>query len=366
MGLTHFPHGLSSQGMPVSPGLQWGVGIGEVYWVVPARASTNTWYERIRTMVADDHIFANLPDAHTACTSNQGDTILVAPGIYTVTSEMDFTKNRITVIGLDGPDYLLCEDSTSRSMGGVSFYCNTTQVENVLHVTGYRNKFYGLHFVNAGAHTANDTAVCVGNVTTKSAYGNYFGRCTFHGVHDTAQNTIASSSIEIGSGAAHTMVEDSIIGQNTFGDARETSFQGHIYYGGTVESGSAAGNGPQNCIFRNCLHESRTATSISVPAVRIGGESATPTGDEAADRTQWFINCHFSTWGFTGSTEMYSVFDCNSLSGYCVRVVNSSAHNYGEWRLARSSQGGESVSAFSVNMPVSSAANAGIAVVPTS
>jgi len=77
MTVTRFPHGISSFGVPVVPGMEWGIGIGNVYWIVAAKESTNLWYDNLREKVDDDHIFATLQEAHDACTSGQSDTIFV-------------------------------------------------------------------------------------------------------------------------------------------------------------------------------------------------------------------------------------------------------------------------------------------------
>jgi hypothetical protein len=61
MGLTHFPGGIST---PIISGgggvVSTGIGIGDTKWVVPAKASTDKWYERIRQIAKDTDIFTSL------------------------------------------------------------------------------------------------------------------------------------------------------------------------------------------------------------------------------------------------------------------------------------------------------------------
>jgi len=223
-----------------------------------------------------------------------------------------------------------------------------------------------MDFVNSGAAATNLGAVRVGGITTNTAYGNYFRRCTFHGCMDTAQNTINNCSLDIGSGASNYMFEECIIGQNTFGGDRAVAYQGHLHYGGRTDSGADAGVGPQNGIFRDCLFLSRSAGTITVPMVRIGSGTGAPTSDEAMDRVHWFIRCTFQNYMAAAAANQTTVFDDNSLSWHQVGIVDCSAHNYAEWRIVRAGQNPLGSLMYSVNMPVTNVANAGICVEPTS
>jgi len=370
MPLTHFPHGI---GTPiVVPGgggiISTGIGIGDIKWVVPARTSTDKWYERIRQIANDGDIYTTLQAAHDACTTGQGDTIFVAPGLYTTTAQTTFSKSNIQVVGLCGPNNQMTAAGTiaSRDNHACTIYCDTAAVPWTMQVTGYRNQFYNMSFVNSGAAATNLGAVAVGRVTTSTAYGNYFNRCTFHGCMDTAQNTINNCSLDIGSGASSYMFEECIIGQNTWGGDRAVAYQGHLHYGGTGDSGAGAGVGAQNGMFRSCLFLSRSAGTITVPMVRIGSGTGAPTSDEAMDRIHWFIDCHFNNYMAAAAANQTTVFDDNSLSWHQVMIVNCSAHQYAEWRIVRAGQNPLGSLQYSVNMAVTNVANAGIGVEPTS
>jgi len=274
MPLTHYPHGITSFGVPVTPGIQSGVGLGDIYWVVAAKTGSDLYYSNLLQRISSDKIFSSLQAAHDACTTDQGDTIFMAPGIHTVATEIDFTKSNINVIAMDGPNTLLTY-SSSMDRGGVTLHNATSGCVNTLHVTGARNKFWGLHVTNSGASSSNYSALKIGGGTTGASYGNYFNRCTFHGCMNAAQNTSYSSSVEIASGSSNYMFEDCVIGQNTYGGNRGTVYQGHLLYTGNVESGASAGFATQNGMFRGCSFLSRTSTAIIVPMVRIGSPENT-------------------------------------------------------------------------------------------
>jgi len=370
MGLTHFPHGISAP--IVVPGggglISTGIGIGDVKWVVPAKTTSDLWYGRINQIAKDSDIFTTLQAAHDACTSGQGDTIFVAPGLYTTTTQTTFSKSNIQVVGMCGPNNQMAAAATiaSRSNPSCTIYCDTAAVVYTLQVTGARNQFYNMSFVNSGAAATNLAALCVGRLTTSTAYGNYFNRCTFHGCMDTAQNTVSNCSVEIGSGASGYMFENCIVGQNTWGGNRATAYQGHIYYSGRYESGADAGVGSQNGIWRDCLILSRTATAAIVPAVRIGSGSiahGSGSGYEEMDRNHYWINCHFDSWGMAASA-MATVFYDLCATGHCNILINSSCHHYTEWRVVYSAQP-PSDYIISAQMAVSNATGAGLGIVPT-
>jgi len=370
MGLTHFPHGIATP--IVTPGgglISTGIGVGNVKWIVPARASSDLWYERIRRIANDGDILTTLQEAHDACTSGQGDTIFVAPGLYTTTAQTTFSKSNIQVVGLCGPnnDIAVAATIASRSNPACTIYCDTAAVVHTMLVTGYRNQFYNMSFVNSGAAATNLSAVKIGGLTTCASYGNYFNHSTFHGCMDTAQNTTENSCIQIGSGSSNYVFEDCIIGQNTWGGNRATTYQGLVYYSGTLDSGSSAGNATQNGIWKNCMFRSRTATAGIVPAIRIGdhsGAHGSPLGDEPWDRSHFWINCTFDNWG---AMTMPTVFYNNCASGAGVaRLYDCAAYNYEQWRVVYGGQIGNATGNMLTNMGIPVAADPGIAIEATS
>jgi hypothetical protein len=369
MPFTNYPNGITSMGVPVVPGLGAGVGLGDVYWVVTSKDSTSPWYEKIRSRSKDANIFSSLQAAHDACTSGQSDTIFVTPGLYTTTSQTNFTKSHIIVIGTGGPNNGIQVAATiaSSDQHGSTIYCDTASVAHTMLITGHRNQFYNMSFVNSGANTANLSAVKIGGVTTKTAYGNYFNRCTFHGCMDTAQNTCESSCVQIGSGSSDYMFEDCIIGQNTWGGDRATLYQGLVYYSGNLDSGAAAGIACQNGIWKNCMFRSRTAAATIVPAIRIGDHSCahnSAVGDESWDRSHFWINCTFDNWGSLAIPTVF--YNCNASGAGVARLYNCAAYNYAEWRVVYGAQVGEGVGNILTNMGIPVAADPGIAIEATS
>ena len=93
MGLTHFPNGLSSFGVPVLPDtdVQLGKVWGDTYFVDATNG--NDGYDGKTPTSA----FATIQAAVDACTTNQGDRIFVRDGSYT--ESVTIGKNRINLIG---------------------------------------------------------------------------------------------------------------------------------------------------------------------------------------------------------------------------------------------------------------------------
>lgn len=373
MTMSRHPHGVSSFGIPVVPAADWGVGIGDVFWTVDAKATTNIFYNSLREKVDDDHIFTGLAEALAVCVDGQSDTIFMTPGVYVTTSEIDFTKSHVNVIGMAGPNNQGRSNTLSTgvtpSMPGVVIENATAGVVSTLHVTGHRNKFWGITVSQVGAAYASLTALHLGacGAASNNAYGNYFGRCGFQGIMDaTYHNTIPHSSITIGSGSSYYMFEDCIIGQNTYGGARATAYQGHVNYEGVYATGGAqaAGYGPQNGIWRRCDFLSR-GTTVTPVAIRVGGGTGAPTGDEAMDRVHWFIDCRFDNWYGAAATLMTSVFDDNSLSWHEVRLYNCARYGYDTWRTVRASQNAGNLGMYRINMGIAVAADGGNSEEPT-
>jgi hypothetical protein len=102
MGITSFPHGVSSFGVPVVPSA-WPVIAGNVYWV-GATAGLN-WVAGVDSPECGtkETPFASIDYAVGQCTGNNGDVIYVLPGhtdTITATTTMTLDVAGISVIGL--------------------------------------------------------------------------------------------------------------------------------------------------------------------------------------------------------------------------------------------------------------------------
>jgi hypothetical protein len=91
MSVTRFPHGISSSGMPMNGGLP--PTFGNTWYVDYANGSDNN--EGTETTKA----FKTLSKAHSACTTNNNDYILINGYSEIVeTAMVDFTKSRVHVV----------------------------------------------------------------------------------------------------------------------------------------------------------------------------------------------------------------------------------------------------------------------------
>ena len=97
--ITPFPHGLSSFGVPVLPGIGGNIFADvNVYWVDSTDANASTGADG-----SIDTPFSTIDAAVGQCVANQGDVILVKPGhIETVTAAggLDLDIAGITIIGI--------------------------------------------------------------------------------------------------------------------------------------------------------------------------------------------------------------------------------------------------------------------------
>ena len=126
--------------------------------------------------------FKTLSAAHTACTTNNGDVIYV-DGDSTVveTAMIDWTKSRITVIGVPGGRMLGA--SAKISLTATSGATNIATIK----VSGVRNTFHNIKFMNSS--TVNEGLYAVAECGEYNAYHN----CEFY--KDTDLNETAAAEL---------------------------------------------------------------------------------------------------------------------------------------------------------------------------
>lgn len=136
MGLTKFPNGVSSFGVPLMGGGGIPMVWGDVFFV-DYRNGDDT------NPGTKENPFKTLSAAYDACATNNDDLIII-DGDSTVveTAMIDWSKNRITVIGANGNR--LFGQAAKVSMGV------TTAATDIalLKVTGVRNNFIGIKFIS--------------------------------------------------------------------------------------------------------------------------------------------------------------------------------------------------------------------------
>jgi hypothetical protein len=130
----------------------------------------------------DGHVrfFSTLNAAYDACTSNANDVILLTGHTtHTLTTGIDWSKSRIHVIGMDGGDRLVQQGAKVSSS-------STDTTAYVIKVTGVRNSFRNIKFIQASTNAAALT------VLQEGGEGNLYKNCSFvFGVVDNLDLTTA-------------------------------------------------------------------------------------------------------------------------------------------------------------------------------
>ena len=164
MSLTNFPSGITSFGMPV-----FGAGLptfGDV-WFVDYSKGSDAFDGRSPTTP-----FKTLSQAHTACTTNNNDFILINGYAEVVeTAMIDFSKSRVHVFGCNGPPPGLGYGAGARvSLGVTTAATDIATLKN----TGVRNTFTGIKFSNS--NTVAQGLYCVAEAGEYTRYNH----CEFY------------------------------------------------------------------------------------------------------------------------------------------------------------------------------------------
>jgi len=147
--LTNFPNGITSFGVPVLSGLP--ATFGNVYFVDYRNGSDSV------DGTSRETALKTLSKAYEKCTTNNNDLILI-DGDSTVveTAMITWSKNRIHVVGVNGPFPGLGYGCGAKVSLGVTTVATDTAT---LRVTGVRNTFSGIKFMNS--NTKDEALHCV-------------------------------------------------------------------------------------------------------------------------------------------------------------------------------------------------------------
>ena len=305
MSYTHFPHGITSFGVPVGPNTQ---GLtGDAFFVTAADSATNKFRTWSEANLPHDKLFTTVADAYAACTTGRNDTVYVFPGNYTVTASLTWAKDQTHLVGLGGPNQRHCP--TTATEGAVRVYCATSAVDNIFNITGNYVQIHGLQTMNT--YSGNDNR-CDFLISAKNTYMN---NCRPRGGNGANQLNHADGGVPLiiasgtaGAGNAFT-AENCLFG--SAGNNARTVGAGAVLF----EGGAVAGFAP---IFRNCQFEMRCETSGSSDPKLIHLAA-----DYAVDRLLLFDQCTFYNFyenlaampdycivDDCGSTHMIGLKDC--------------------------------------------------------
>jgi len=325
MGLTRFPHGVSSFGIPVYGGGigPIGMGVGNIKYMVTAKASTNLYYKKLNEAgIPDNEIFTTLATAFAATTASQNDVVAATPGAYDETAELAWNKAQTHLVGLGGPN-----TNGDWSEPNVVIYTDSTDVASVITVTGANCQFWNATVSNYGDNTACLTAF------TLNKYGCYFNNMTFQGMMTAGSDgVVAAAALYIDGDGMYPVFDDCTIGQNVW-DTREGALSGVLRFTNT------AGTGPQNGRFNRCkfLSCSETAT-VAMVAIPV---------NYAIGRGWLFDNCYFENFSVNWAINLNQVFYDNCGTTHSIMLHNCSALGIDEWQDA--DQGNNYIGS---NMPI--------------
>lgn len=311
MPLTHFPHGISSFGVPVGPNTQ---GLtGDAFFVTAADSATNRFRKWAEANVDRDKQFTTVADAYGACVAGRNDTVYVMPGTYTTTASLAWNKANTHLVGLGGP---LSQGGVGN---GVFINTTTTAVDSVIEIQGDQCMMYNVHLRNAGGANTNLSALKVSNGENFYAEG-----CQFTGMAVGTQVTAAAGcslwffstdnnnkpwgakfvNCRIGSGSEVVRTAGFVI-----------LFSGAIAYA------------PKYFRFEGCTIEGYCETN-SLAAVHIDAHAV-------GDRYAWWRNCLFYNFSPNSVTAMLSVFDSDDAGKSFNHLLDHcAAYGYADWNTS--------------------------------
>lgn len=259
--------------------------VGKIFFAVPAGSSTSLYEEwaRRELEIPAELLFTGAlapSQAFDACSANRNDVVMVFPGAYLLTASISWNKNQTHMVGLAGPNV-----GGDYSEPGAVLYTTTTEVAEILNITGANCMFRNLNIANVGANAANVAAVKL------NKYGCHFKNCHIAGCMAATQAATAlACSLKIMYLGMYPVFEDCIIGHDVW-TTRTGANQGVILFNDTT--GQVNGG-----LFRNCriLSVCETATGAFVSVV----------GNNVLGRGWTFDNCIFDN--YTTGTRMNQAF----------------------------------------------------------
>ncbi len=227
--------------------------IGRIF-VVMASSEPSAVRTMVKDMLVPDpdgkvRVYSTLEAAYDAATTNANDVILlVGNATHAVSTGIAWTKNRIHVIGMDGGDRLVQQGAKVQLSGAVdSAY--------VIKVTGVRNSFRNVKFIQASTHANALSVVQMGGE------GTLYKNCSF--VFGVNNNLGGATTFEVINGEDSGTFIDCTFGADTLltTEARAVMSIDQVTSGQEFKSN----------IFRGCTwiisSSSDTATHIRLSAV---------------------------------------------------------------------------------------------------
>jgi hypothetical protein len=212
---------------------------GKVFWVL------NGADDEVQNFVNEfppdsdgvPRVFTSLETCYSFVDSNRNDIVILGgQGTHTVAAQIAWSKSRVRVYGLD---WLLGERRKRMQSSKIQFALGTEAVASPVKVTGVRNSFHGIKFIN------NSTNAAALYAHVAAGEGSYYEDCAFE--FGVADNLDLTTSNELLCG------EDSGTFKNcSFGNMYlKTSGARSVVVLDAV-SGSSSGEGAKGNDFTNC------------------------------------------------------------------------------------------------------------------
>jgi hypothetical protein len=224
----NFPNGLASAGIPLH-----GVGIppirGTYYHVFPGTGGNGNSGKTKEKAVAD------IQTAYGLCTTNKGDGIILwgtaestAKNTSYLTAALDWTKNDITVVGINSGNGIYQRSRVSNKSTALT-------LAYLVDVQGSNNAFYNVFFGNFGTDAA-----AIGGVKVSGSRNSFFNCNVIGAGHATPAAVETANSLTV-SGQENLFV-NSTFGTDTIEAAMGTTVRGVVNF---------AGGGERN-VFKGC------------------------------------------------------------------------------------------------------------------
>ena len=282
MGITNFPNGVASYGVPLT-----GDGIpatpGTVIWV---NYGTGDDGRSLKSQSAQRPL-KTVAKAYSLATTNKDDVICLTGSSSHVISEMlDVSKNRVHFIGVDGTPGRLYGQNAKLSMGVTTAATDLGVMKN----TGVRNSFQNIKFTSA-----NTRAESIYSVVEGGEYALYLN-CEFYketdldvtGAAELVMNGDSAQVIGCTIGSLVNAISGAIVRANVLltkglaGSgkvARDVLFQNCLFWkkAGNVANrfvyGANADDVERMLLIKNCLFFSqKLSTAAPAQCVAFGAE----------------------------------------------------------------------------------------------
>lgn len=290
MGLTNFPNGVSSYGLPVIPG---GVPFGptsKTYFVAPGTGSDGASGKEPR------RAFATLSKALSVASADNNDVVYLiaednsASGTTDYQSEtLDWNKDGVHLIGVN-PGSFMGQRSRVAQLSTVK------TIDTLFKVSASNCLISGIHVFQGVASSTATTPIAL----EATGERNLFMNCHFGGMGDDSMDVAAGKSLYL-NGAAETLFKNCVVGIDTVSR-------------GTATSEMLARSAATRIKFEDCLFPTFAAAA--------GFTFLDCAAAGALDRFLIFKNCLFHNAVESTATEMTEAFDTHVSQGGTIVIEN--------------------------------------------